>query len=95
MGCCGNNKKDIDIERAQNIDELINVMSKKKDNLSIESTQISNYLADPQKEITIIRIDMVTKTDLEKRIPYLKKLSECYADIIERLTENPKVINLF
>jgi GTPase involved in cell partitioning and DNA repair len=85
MGCCGGVFKDPEIERATTMDEVIAVMKKKRDNLAEEKTQISNFLEDETKTITLVKVDGLTKEDLEKRIPYLDKLSDCYEEIIDEL----------
>jgi hypothetical protein len=85
MGCCGGVMKDQQIERAQNMDEVINVMKKKQENLSKEKKQISDYLDDESNQITMINTEAISKDDLTKRIPYLDKLSDCYGDIIDNL----------
>jgi hypothetical protein len=70
MGCCGGVLKDPEIERAKTMDEVIAVMKKKCDNLAEEKTQISTFLEDETKPITIVKVDGLSKEDLEKRIPY-------------------------
>ena len=84
MGCCGGVMRDKDIERATNMDELINVMKKKQQNLSEEKKQIEDHLKDPSKEITIVNLE-ATKEGMEKRLPYLDRLNDCYTEIIEKL----------
>ena len=85
MGCCGGVLKDPEIERAKTMDEVIAVMKKKRDNLAEEKTQISTFLEDETKPITIVKVDGLSKEDLEKRIPYLDKLSDCYSEVIDEL----------
>ena len=85
MGCCGSVFKDHEIERAKTMDEVIAVMKKKRDNLAEEKTQISNYLEDETKPITVVKVDGLSKDDLEKRIPYLDKMSDCYSEVIDEL----------
>ena len=85
MGCCGGVLKDPEIERAKTMDEVIAVMKKKVDNLAEEKTQISTFLEDETKPITIVKVDGLSKEDLEKRIPYLDKLSDCYSEVIDEL----------
>ena len=53
-------------------------------NYIIKQTIIANQL----KEVTLIDISALSTDDLEKRIPYLDKLSECYGDIIDILSNN-------
>ena len=85
MGCCGSVFKDPEIERAKTMDEVIAVMKKTRDNLAEEKTQISNYLEDETKPITVVKVDGLSKDDLEKRIPYLDKMSDCYSEVIDEL----------
>ncbi len=84
MGCCGGVMRDKEIERTTNMDELINVMKKKKENLAEEKKQIEDHLKDPSKEITIVNLD-ATKEGMEKRLPYIDRINECYGEIIEKL----------
>ena len=88
MGCCGGVFKDPEIERAATMDEVIAVMKKKRSNLAEEKTQISNFLEDETNAITVVKVDGLSKDDLEKRLPYLDKLSDCYGEITDELEAN-------
>ena len=88
MGCCGSSYIDNEIQQANSISELACVMQTKKENLGNEKAEIQAHIANQLKEVTLIDISALSTDDLEKRIPYLDKLSECYGDIIDILSNN-------
>jgi GTP1/Obg family GTP-binding protein len=88
MGCCGSSYIDNEIQKANSISELAYVMQTKKENLGNEKAEIQAHIANQLKEVTLIDISALSADDLEKRIPYLDKLSECYGDIIDILSNN-------
>ena len=88
MGCCGSSYIDSEIQRAGSIAELARVMQTKKDNLANEKAEIQAHIANPMKEVTLIDISALSTDDLEKRVPYLDKLTECYGDIVDILSAN-------
>ena len=57
-------------------------MKKKSEALLKEKKEINNHIKDPNKEVTNVNIENLSKEDLEKRIIYLNKLHEAYEDII-------------
>ena len=57
-------------------------MKKKSEDLLKEKKEINNNIKDPNKEVTNVNIENLSKEDLEKRIIYLNKLHEAYEDII-------------
>ena len=57
-------------------------MKKKSEDLLKEKNEINNHIIDPNKEVTNVNIENLSKEDLEKRIIYLDKLHEAYEDII-------------
>ena len=57
-------------------------MKKKSEDLLKEKKEINNNIKDPNKEVTNVNIENLSKEDLEKRIIQLDKLHEAYEDII-------------
>lgn len=88
MGCCGSTYVDEEIQKAVSIGEIIRIMQSKKDNLKHEKEEIQAHVKDPTKEVKLIDISALSMDDVEKRIPYLDKLSDCYGDIIDILNQN-------
>ena len=67
--CCGSSPRDEQILKTTNMDELINVMKKKKSDLAIEKKQIQDNLKDPKKQITLVVLDpALPKEAKEKRL---------------------------
>ena len=85
MGCCSSEYIDYELENAQNMPEIIKLMKKRFNKLLYEKNEIEDHLKDPSKEVSLIKIDDLSKDDLEKRIPYLEKLHDAYDDVIETL----------
>ena len=91
MGCCGSAPKDEAILKTTNMDELINVMKKKKSDISIEKQEIQAHLEDPTKKIGIVTFLECTKEALEKRLPYLDRIGDCYGECIEKMETIPNL----
>ena len=90
--CCGSSPRDEQILKTTNMDELINVMKKKKSDLAIEKKQIQDNLKDPKKQITLVVLDpALPKEAKEKRLVYLDELSSCFGDCIEKMETIPKL----
>lgn len=89
MGCCGGAQRDEAIMNTTNMDELINVMKKKKNDIPIEKKEIQDHLVDPSKKIGVVTFMDCTKEALEKRLPYLDRISDCYGECIEKLETVP------
>lgn len=91
MGCCGSVYKDPEIAQAATMEQLIMVMKKKKDNLKVEKSQISDYIRDPKKQVTIVDLKVNDKPSLEKRLLYLDRIGDCYLEVIKKLESVPKL----
>lgn len=90
--CCGSTSKDEQIMKTTNMDELINVMKKKKADLAIEKKQIQDNLKDPKKQVTLVVLDpTLPKEAKEKRLAYLDELSNCFGECIEKMETIPKL----
>ena len=89
MGCCGTVVKDLEIEQAVNMTELISIMNKKKKYLQKEIDEINLRLKDKDYEVTVAKVDTLSDDDLQKRIPYLEELGTVYEQVID----NMKLLN--
>lgn len=85
MGCCGTVVKDIEIEQAVNMTELISIMNKKKKMLRKEIDEINFRLKDKNYEVTVAKVDALSDEDLQKRIPYLEELENVYGQVIDNM----------
>ena len=85
MGCCGTVVKDLEIEQAVNMTELISIMNKKKKYLKKEIEEINLRLKDKDYEVTVAKVDTLSDEDLQKRIPYLEKLETVYEQVIDNM----------
>ena len=85
MGCCGTVVKDLEIEQAVNMTELISIMNKKKKYLQKEIDEINLRLKDKDYEVTVAKVDTLSDEDLKKRIPYLEELETVYEQVIDNM----------
>ena len=85
MGCCGTVVKDLEIEQAVNMTELISIMNKKKKYLKKEIEEINLRLKDKDYEVTVANVDTLSDEDLQKRIPYLEELETVYEQVIDNM----------
>ena len=85
MGCCGTVVKDLEIEQAVNMTELISIMNKKKKYLKKEIEEINLRLKDKDYEVTVAKVDTLSDEDLQKRIPYLEELETVYEQVIDNM----------
>ena len=89
MGCCcGTEKKDKEINKANDINDLINIFKERKEKLLEEKKQIKEYIEGSTKEITFFKVNGIDKEILKKRIFYLDELDEAFSFIIEILQNN-------
>ena len=89
MGCCWETeKKDEEINKANDINDLINIFKERKEKLQEEKKQIKEYIEGSTKEITFFKANGIDKEILKKRIFYLDELDEAFSFIIEILQNN-------
>ena len=89
MGCCWETeKKDEEINKANDINDLINIFKERKEKLQEEKKQIKEYIEGSTKEITFFKVNGIDKEILKKRIFYLDELDEAFSFIIEILQNN-------
>ena len=82
---------DNEIKNANSIDEIIEILNKKRENFEKEMNQIEDYLEDPSKKVELFNVEGIDKELVKKRIPYLKNLNENYVKVNELLSENPNL----
>lgn len=88
MGCCGSDEVDHEINNAKSINDLIAIITERKQKIPNEIQQISDHLEDPSKEVEGINVDKIDPEVLAKRIPYLKSLEEAYEQVIKNLNNH-------
>ena len=91
--CCGREATDYDIDKCKSIEDLINTLKSKKDELPEEISDISLYLKNSNYDVKAIQIDNIDKRLLPLRIEHLKNLEKAYSEIIEMLS-NTKTLTL-
>ena len=91
--CCGRETTDYDIDKCKSIEDLINTLKSKKDELPEEISDISLYLKNSNYDVKAIQIDNIDKRLLPLRIEHLKNLEKAYSEIIEILL-NTKTLTL-
>lgn len=82
---------DNEIKNANSIDEIIEILNKKRENFEKEMNQIEDYLEDPSKKVELFNVEGIDKELVKKRIPYLKSINENYVKVNELLSENPNL----
>ena len=87
-GCCGRDFADEEIDGAKTLNDLIEILNKRRENFSTEISQIEGYLEDPNKEVDVIDVKGIEPQILEKRVPFLKDLDNAYAKVAETLYKN-------
>ena len=90
-GCCGRDFADEEIDGAKTLNDLIEILNKRRENFSTEISQIEGYLEDPNKEVDVIDVKGIEPSILEKRVPFLKDLDNAYAKVAEILYKNPSL----
>ena len=88
---CRSTFMDNDIKETKSIDEIIEVLNRKRENFEKEMNQIEDYLEDPSKKVELFNVEGIDKELVKKRIPYLKNLNENYVKVNELLSENPNL----
>ena len=88
---CSETFIDNDIKETKSIDEIIEVLNRKRQNFEKEMNQIEDYLEDPSKKVELFNVEGIDKELVKKRIPYLKSLNENYVKVNDLLSENPNL----
>lgn len=86
--CCGTNKTDEEIEAAQNVEDIITILSRRIDAIKVEGDQIKRHLVDKTVEVDAIDVEGIERQFLEQRVPYLEKIEKEYGKIIIALKNN-------
>jgi hypothetical protein len=87
-GCCVGETKDEEINKANDISDIINIFKERKNKLPEEKKQIIEHLQDQTKEIKSFDVNGIDKEILKKRILFLDDLEEAYSFIIDILQNN-------
>ena len=87
-GCCGRAFTDQEIDDAKTLNDIIEILNKRRENFPTEISQIEGYLEDPNKEVDVIDVKGISPEILEKRVPFLKDLDNAYAKVAETLYKN-------
>ncbi len=87
-GCCSVEIKDEEINKANDINDLINIFKERRNKLPEEKKQIIEHINDQTKEIKSFDVNGIDKEILKKRILYLDDLDEAFSFIIEILQNN-------
>ena len=87
-GCCGRDFTDQEIDDAKTLNDIIEILNKRRENFPTEISQIEGYLEDPNKEVDVIDVKGISPEILEKRVPFLKDLDNAYAKVAETLYKN-------
>ena len=87
-GCCSVEIKDEEINKANDINDLINIFKERRNKLPEEKKQIIEHINDQTIEIKSFDVNGIDKEILKKRILYLDDLDEAFSFIIEILQNN-------
>ena len=88
-GCCGRSFTDEEIEKCNSLQELSELLLKRKETFLKESEQINQYLQDPNIEVENIDVNSLSPDILEKRVYYLKDLYGAFTKLAETFQNNP------
>ena len=83
--CCGQKYPNEELNECKTINEIIELLNKKRESFKSEIIQIEDYLEDSNKTVEFI------KKVLQKRIPYLRDLNNAYEHLAEILEKNPNL----
>ncbi len=92
MGNCCNSPYIADeIANCSSIDQIQQYISLKIKDISSEQEELKEYLKDKNKKTTLIDVSEFKDEDIEKRIPYLEEMKDCFLRVQELLKNNPKI----
>ena len=76
--CCGQKYPNEELNECKTINEIIELLNKKRESFKSEIIQIEDYLEDSNKTVEFINVKGIDKKVLQKRIPYLRDLNNAY-----------------
>lgn len=89
--CCGQKYPNEELNECKTINEIIELLNKKRESFKSEIIQIEDYLEDSNKTVEFINVKGIDKKVLQKRIPYLRDLNNAYEYLAEILEKNPNL----
>jgi hypothetical protein len=89
--CCGQKYPNEELNECKTINEIIELLNKKRESFKSEIIQIEDYLEDSNKTVEFINVKGIDKKVLQKRIPYLRDLNNAYEHLAEILEKNPNL----
>ena len=89
--CCGQKYPNEELNECKTINEIIELLNKKRESFKSEIIQIEDYLEDSNKKVEFINVKGIDKKVLQKRIPYLRDLNNAYEYLAEILEKNPNL----
>ena len=89
--CCGQKYPNEELNECKTINEIIELLNKKRESFRSEIIQIEDYLEDSNKTVEFINVKGIDKKVLQKRIPYLRDLNNAYEHLAEILEKNPNL----
>jgi hypothetical protein len=89
--CCGQKYPNEELNECKTINEIIELLNKKRESFKSEIIQIEDYLEDSNKKVEFINVKGIDKKVLQKRIPYLRDLNNAYEHLAEILEKNPNL----
>lgn len=91
--CCNSDRTDAEIESADTVDEILNILSDRIMQMEKEQQQIQDYLLDNSVEVEAISVEGIDPNVLKLRIPFLRDLQNAYDQMIQIISGN-KSINI-
>ena len=89
--CCGQKYPNEELNECKTMNEIIELLNKKRESFKSEIIQIEDYLEDSNKTVEFINVKGIDKKVLQKRIPYLRDLNNAYEYLAEILEKNPNL----
>lgn len=89
--CCGQKYPNEELNECKTMNEIIELLNKKRESFKSEIIQIEDYLEDSNKTVEFINVKGIDKKVLQKRIPYLRDLNNAYEHLAEILEKNPNL----
>ena len=89
--CCGQKYQNEELNECKTMNEIIELLNKKRESFKSEIIQIEDYLEDSNKTVEFINVKGIDKKVLQKRIPYLRDLNNAYEYLAEILEKNPNL----
>lgn len=90
--CCGGGApKDEEIEKAQSIKEIAEVINNKRNKFPQEAREIQDFLKDPTKEVTFFNTKGLSPDEIKQRFNYMTSLADAFKKTHDILVYNPNL----